>query len=158
MTADDAADLDRSPRPSATYARRARPASRTGVVLAAVAFGAVLLLLVLRLSDQYGPADARARALGFSTTGDGVRITALIDRDPARDAVCLFRARNAAGAEVGHAEVRVAADPAGPSQVRVAAEVTTTGPPVTGETGRCLALPPGAALPGGEPVVLPDGD
>lgn len=105
---------------------------------------------------QYGPADTRATVLGFRVLGDeAVRVTAVVHRDPQLDAVCLVRARNVSGAEVGHAEVRVVANPGGDERAQLAHVLSTTDRAVTGEVGRCLSLPPGAPLPFDEDAVLP---
>ena len=106
---------------------------------------------------QYGPAETRATVLGFRVLGDGsVRVTAVVNRDPRRDAVCLVRARDVSGAEVGHAEVRVVADPGGDKRADLAHVLPTTNRAVTGEVGRCLSVPAGAPLPFDEDAVLPE--
>lgn len=105
---------------------------------------------------QYGPEQTRATVLGFRVMGEtSVRVTAVVNRDPKRDAVCLVRARDLSGAEVGHAEVRVVAEPGGDERAELAHVLPTTHRAVTGEVGRCLSVPAGAPLPFDEDVVLP---
>ena len=144
----------------ASYDRRApqTPARRRwSFWLAVAAASVVVAVVVARLMTQYGPADVRGTVLAFRVLNDtSVRVTVAVDRDPQRDAICLVRARNRTGAEVGHDEVRVPAEPGGAKRVRLSHVLTTTSRPVTGEAGRCLAVAPGAPLPVDETTVLPN--
>lgn len=70
-----------------------------------------------------------------------------VSRDRNRDALCLLRSRDEFGVEVGHLDLRVPADPDGAAQVITSGTVPTIARGVTGETGRCVALDPGAPAP-----------
>lgn len=117
----------------------------------------VTAAVVVKLMVQYGPADTRATVLGFRVLDDqSVRVTAVVYRDPRRDAVCLVRARNVFGVEVGHAEVRVVAESGGDPRAHLEHVLPTIDRAVTGEVGRCLSLPQGAPLPFDEDDLLPE--
>lgn len=141
----------------ASYDRRAssphgRP--RWSFWLAVAGASVLVAVVVARLMTQYGPADARGTVLAFRVLNEtSVRVTVAVDRDPQRDAVCLVRARGMTGAEVGHDEVRIPAEPGGDKRVRLSHVLTTTSRPMTGEAGRCLAVAPGAPLPVDETTV-----
>lgn len=146
--------------PGASYDRRSsHPARPRWAFWTAVAGASVVIVVVVaRLMTHYGPADVRGTVLGFRVLNEtSVRVTVAVDRDPQRDAICLVRARDITGAEVGHDEVRVSAEPGGDTRVRLSHVLTTTSRPVTGEAGRCLAVAPGAPLPVDETTVLPNG-
>ena len=147
-------------RTAASYDRRgpARPRGRGNwsFWIAVAVASAVVTLVLARLVMQYGPAEARAVVLGYRVLDQtSVRVHVAVTRDAQRDAVCLVRARDAAGSEVGHDEVLVPAEPAGSRRIKFSHVLRTTGIAVTGEVGRCLALAPGAPPQFDEPTVLP---
>lgn len=121
-----------------------------------VSFALVMSVFLTGLVKRYGPDGTSASVLAYTVTSDAqVSVTVQVDRDPAQDAVCLLRSRGAAGNEVGHLELRVPAAPQGRKRVKVTATVPTTGRGVTGESGRCLDVAPGAPPPFGEPPPVP---
>ena len=114
----------------------------------ALLFATGVALVVLRLGDRFGPADASASVRSYRIVeGTGVEVTVSVRRDPARDALCLLRSRDQTGAQVGHFDLRIPADPAGQDEVVATGTVPTTARAVTGEAGACLSLEPGAPPP-----------
>ena len=78
--------------------------------------------------------------LGYQIVSDrAVDVRFEVSRKPGSKAVCLIRARDAGGAEVGRAEVPV--NPAGGRQVRLTYRLATTARANTGEVADCLARP-----------------
>jgi Domain of unknown function (DUF4307) len=122
----------------AAASRHNRPSGRVGQIaflagLAAVAALAVIWLLWAALSQARAP--VRAGLLGYRVVDDAVELRIEVVKDPAVRAVCLVRARDGTGYEVGRAELAV---PAGEPRRRVVTyRLETNGRPVGGELRGC---------------------
>ena len=117
-------------------------------------FGVLVVLGVLVVMDRY-ISDATATVTGYDVVDAGtIRVTLEVTRPRNRDAVCIVRAKDRTGAETGHAEVRVSADPS-EKTTTVRYDLRTAARAVTAQVGRCLSLAPGAPLPFSEPSPTP---
>ena len=105
------------------------------------AVGAALLLAVTVIAVLLGRhASTLAVSSGvraFTTHERSVTITFEVRKRAAAAAVCILRARDRDGAEVGRREVAVPARPDGQRTSVLSETVTTTGRPVTGELYSC---------------------
>jgi Domain of unknown function (DUF4307) len=126
--------------PPGRYGRRRAPRRRRmlpwvlGAVLAVVTVG-----LAVRLYGQYGDPTYDAQVLRYTEITDRQIVVEFRVNVPSGGAaVCAVRARSAAGAEVGRAEVRLRAEP-GRTSARTVYRLATTARPVTGEVVRCRA-------------------
>ena len=117
-------------------------------------FGILVVLGVLVLMDRY-ISDASATVSGYEVVDEStIRVTLAVTKPKNRDAVCIVRAKDRTGAETGHAEVRVAANP-NEKTTTVRYELRTAARAVTAQVGRCLSLAPGEPLPFPEPSPTP---
>ena len=93
------------------------------------------------------PQDVRFQLLGFSVdeAAQSVELRWTVDREPGTPVLCVVRSRDAAGAEVGRAEVPVPAGTEG-SRVAMTFRLATAGVPNTGEVTDC-GVPVGADGP-----------
>lgn len=125
--------LRRTPRP--------RPAEAGPPQWAAYAFGLVFATFVALFVYKSGgrePARASATVQGYRVLDEReVEITVGVERDPSETVVCLLRALDGRGIEVGSGSVTVPAASGGPEQVRVSAVVVTRSAGVTAEAGEC---------------------
>ncbi len=79
-----------------------------------------------------------AEMVSYETSEGGVRITVLIQRDPARTTECALRARNRAGAEVGR---RIVVIPPGKDRkISLTEQLDTSERPITGEIKDCHSV------------------
>lgn len=102
------------------------------VIIAAVA-------VAVRLYRAYGDPMYRAQVTRFTDITDSqVVIEFRVTVPSGGSANCLVRARSRDGAEVGHADVRVAAAP-GQERAQTSYRVATSARPITGEVVRCRA-------------------
>ncbi|MGC4894816.1 DUF4307 domain-containing protein [Micromonospora sp. DT31] len=125
--------------PPGRYGRRREPGRRRPVLLALLV--AVLLaglgLAATKLYQQYGDPEYRGEMISYTDiTDSGVVVDFRVTVPPGGTATCLLRARTHDGAEVGHAEATVTAEP-GQRHVRTRHEVPTTARPFIGEVVRC---------------------
>jgi hypothetical protein len=125
------------------------PPSRTPARLLAVLLSVLLIALVAAVAallwDRYDADDVTARVIRFSVESDReVRIDLEVTKPAGSPAYCLVRSRGLDGAEVGR-DVAVV-DAIGSAQERVRYEhvLSTSRRGVTGEVGRCSAVPPPA--------------
>lgn len=133
---------------TASRYRSRRPQSQVWAWTFGVLFGLLVAWLVVVLFRRYGPGDASAELRGYRVIDAGsVSVTLRISRDPSRDAACLLTARGRSREEVGHAIVRVPAQPGGRADVEVTETIPTTSRAVVAESQRCVALTPGAPVP-----------
>lgn len=121
--------------PSRPRSRWAAPA----LVVAAVLAGLVVAVVGYRnLADP----PIQGERLGFTLLGDAaVEIRFEVARkDPARDGMCVLRARSLDGDETGRREVYV---PPATGRVELTTIVRTSRPPVSGDVFGCtLQVPP----------------
>jgi hypothetical protein len=111
-----------------------------------VVIGIVVLLgglaVSVKLYRQYGVPQYQLRTVSVSEFTD-TTVTIVFDVRPSNgsDAVCVVRARNRAGAEVGRADVPVRgpAAPAADGWIRTTYTLVTTGPSFVAEPLRCRA-------------------
>jgi hypothetical protein len=130
---------ERAPWPAGRYGRRRerRGASRPTVIVLALVAAAVFTLIGVRLYQAYGDGDYTASVTAFDEITDTQVVVTFMIRMPADgQAVCLVRARDKTGAEVGREEitVRPGTDPA---RTMVTHRLVTTERPVTGEVKGC---------------------
>ena len=98
---------------------------------------ALLAAYLLFARVNSGPTGA---LLGYRVVDDtSVEVRFEVSRTPGSKAVCLVRARDSGGTEVGRAEVPVPT--AGDRRVRVTYVLTTTARANTGEVADCLVRP-----------------
>lgn len=136
------------PETQASHYRTRRPQSQAWAWVFGVLFGLLVAWLVVVLFRRYGPGDASAEVRGFRVIDAGaVSATLQISRDPSRDAACLLTARGRSREEVGHAVLRVPAEPGGRANLQVTQTIPTTAPALVAEVLRCTALKPGAPVP-----------
>lgn len=125
--------------PPGRYGRRREPRRRRPAVVALLLVVAVAActLLTLRLYRMYGDPDYDAQVITYTDITDAqVLVVFRVTLPENASADCLVRARSRDGAEVGRAEVRVAAAP-GERQTTVSHRLPTTGRPLLGEVLRC---------------------
>lgn len=135
------------PDTASRYSSR-RPQSQAWAWVFGVLFGLLVATLVVVMFRRYGPADASAEVRGYRVIDSGsVSATLQISRDPSRDAACLLTARGRSREEVGHAIVRVPAEPGGRAVLEVTRTIPTTARAVLAEASRCVPLRPGAPVP-----------
>ena len=129
--------------PPGRYGRRRGPLRRRWwrrVLVALLVAGVVLAgaAVAVVLGQQYGtgrPYGADVVRF-YDITDSQVVVEFTVVVPEGETAVCVVRARNSAGVEVGREEVRVDPPP-GQRQPRVTHTLTTTERPVTGEVQRC---------------------
>ncbi|MGK5520923.1 DUF4307 domain-containing protein [Micromonospora sp. URMC 107] len=129
--------------PPGRYGRRREPGRRRPLLTAllVVALVAVMTLVAVRLYRQYGDPNYDAKVITYTGITDSqVLVDFRVTVPEGRSAVCLLRARNRDGAEVGREEVTVTARP-GQRQVTTQHRLATTARPFIGEVVRCR--PPG---------------
>ncbi|MEU4378892.1 DUF4307 domain-containing protein [Micromonospora echinofusca] len=129
--------------PPGRYGRRREPGRRRPLlaVLLAVAMVAVMTLVAVRLYRQYGDPNYDAEVITYTGITDSqVLVDFRVTVPEGGSAVCLVRARDRDGAEVGREEVTVTARP-GQRHVSTQHRLTTTARPFIGEVMRCR--PPG---------------
>ena len=117
------------------------PARILAVVLGALFLG-LLAAVLFSLFDRYNGDQVRARVIDFQVLSDDrVRIDLEVAKRAGSPAYCIVRSRGADGAEVGREVVEV--DPRGDDRrvLRVEHVLTTSARAVTGEVGRCSAVP-----------------
>lgn len=118
------------------YGRRARHGSRRWDSRATVALGVAggLAVAAVAYANLRGP-GITANVTAFDPADNHVTIHFVVVRDqPDNPGTCYLRARSVSGAEVGSAEVHVAA---GSKRVTLTYRLTTSDTPVTGEVQRC---------------------
>ncbi|MFG1776096.1 DUF4307 domain-containing protein [Micromonospora sp. NPDC049051] len=125
--------------PPGRYGRRREPGRRRPLLAAllVVALVAVMTLVAVRLYRQYGDPNYDAEVITYTEITDSqVLVDFRVIVPTGGSAVCLLRARDRAGAEVGRGEVTVTA---GPDQRSVTARhrLATTARPFVGEVVRC---------------------
>jgi uncharacterized protein DUF4307 len=121
----------------ARYGRRRRQPLRRMLVLATAAVAVAVALSWLAWAAVRGSSPAvDGGVVSFDVvSANAVRVTVEVVRDPSTPAVCVLRARDASGEEVGRREVRV---PTGGGRRRVLEwTVPTRGRAVTGELESC---------------------
>ncbi|SCL54444.1 protein of unknown function [Micromonospora citrea] len=125
--------------PPGRYGRRREPGRRRPLLVAllAVALVAVLSLIAVRLYRQYGDPNYDAQVITYTGITDSqVLVDFRVTVPEGGSAVCLLRARDRAGAEVGREEVTVAARP-DQRQVTTQHRLATSARPFVGEVVRC---------------------
>ncbi|MDQ6874338.1 MAG: DUF4307 domain-containing protein [Actinomycetota bacterium] len=114
--------------------RRRWPRWATALLVGTVIAGTAALA-VAAYRNQTG--DVQSSVRGYVVSPASVRITFEVRRPPRRAVVCLLRARNVNGQEVGRAQVRL---PPGPRSVTRTYRLPTRGRAVTGEVYGCTVL------------------
>ena len=110
------------------------------MLIGAGGLAAVLALVVAYLVFARSAAGPQGALLGYRVVSDSsVEVRFEVSRPVGTKAVCLIRARDAGGAEVGRAEVPIPTG--GPRTVRLTHLLTTTGRANTGEVADCIARP-----------------
>ncbi|MEV4410860.1 DUF4307 domain-containing protein [Catellatospora sp. NPDC049609] len=130
---------ERAPWPAGRYGRRRerRGLSRPAVLALAAVAALVFTLIGVRLYSAYGDGDYTASVTKFDEITDTQVVVTFLIRMPADgEAVCLVRARDKNGAEVGQQEVAVRPGPE-PERTMVTHRLVTTARPVTGEVKGC---------------------
>ncbi|RIV34457.1 DUF4307 domain-containing protein [Micromonospora radicis] len=125
--------------PPGRYGRRREPGRRRPVLTAIllVALVAVLTAISVRLYRQYGDPAYDTQLITYTDITDTqVVVDFRVNLPEGGSAVCLLRARDSAGAEVGREEVAVAAA-AGQRQITVRHRLVTDARPFIGEVIRC---------------------
>ncbi|MEU7930944.1 DUF4307 domain-containing protein [Micromonospora echinofusca] len=125
--------------PPGRYGRRREPGRRRPLlaVLLAVAMVAVMTLVAVRLYRQYGDPNYDAEVITYTGITDSqVLVDFRVTVPEGATAVCLVRARDRDGAEVGREEVTVTARP-GQRHVSAQHRLATTARPFIGEVLRC---------------------
>ena len=125
--------------PAGRYGRRRdhRSTSRWTVAIAALAAGAVAVVIGLSLFRAYGEGDYRASVTSFTDVTDNqVVVTFQVRLPEGGSAKCVVRARDATGAETGREEIVVKAGP-NPGQTVASHRLATRSRPVTGEVQGC---------------------
>lgn len=124
--------------PDGRYGRRRTPQRRRPAVMAVLLVGVVAagLFTAWRLSELYGQNEVSERLLGYDDSVAGqVDITFEVYKPAGEGATCAVRSRDLAGAEIGYAEVAIAADEA--TRVEMTYTLPVEGVPNTGEILRC---------------------
>ncbi len=130
---------ERAPWPAGRYGRRRerRGASRPAVLALALVAALVFTLIGVRLYRAYGDGDYTASVTAFDEITDTqVVVTFMVQLPADGEAVCLVRARDRTGTEIGREEVTVRPGPE-PERTMVTHRLVTTGRPVTGEVKGC---------------------
>ncbi|MBM0274740.1 DUF4307 domain-containing protein [Micromonospora tarensis] len=129
--------------PVGRYGRRRAPGGRRRRLISATV--ALLLLLgtltviSVRLYRQYGDPVYDAQVITYTDITDKqVLVDFRVTVPPGGSAVCVLRARDRSGAEVGRAQLTVTADP-GDRHVTTRHRLATTARPFIGEVLRCQA-------------------
>jgi hypothetical protein len=127
--------------PPGRYGRRREPGSRGRrtllAALALVVLATALTLISVRLYRQYGDPAYDAQVITYTDITDTqVRVDFRVSVPEGGSAVCVLRARDHDGAEVGREEVTVTADP-GDRHVTTRHRLATTARPFIGEVLRC---------------------
>ncbi|HEX2771536.1 MAG TPA: DUF4307 domain-containing protein [Micromonosporaceae bacterium] len=125
--------------PPGRYGRRRSTEPRRPwlVALLAVAALAVTSLIAVRLYQMYGNPHYDATVITFTDVTDShIVITFRVTVPPGESANCVLRARSRDGAEVGRADVRVAARP-GETSVTTSHRLPTSRAAFIGEVLRC---------------------
>lgn len=102
--------------------------------------------VAVAMYQQYGRQDFTGDVLKFDTSHRSVKVLFEVHKPEGSQATCLVRARNKAGAEVGHAKVSI---PAEGSHTKVNYTLETSARPVTGELLRCYPPQLDSASQGG---------
>ncbi|WP_433210684.1 DUF4307 domain-containing protein [Dactylosporangium sp. CS-047395] len=122
--------------PPGRYGRRREPQPRRRWLVFALAavVAAAGLAIAWQLYQQYGPQDFEPQVQRFyNVTDDGISVEFVVRKEPDQRATCSVRARNAAGEEVGLAQVDV---PEG-AEAFVTYRLATSDRPVTVEVPAC---------------------
>ena len=107
------------------------------VVIAAVMMAAAGTLMGYNLYQAYGVGDYHASVTSFADVTDNqVVVTFLVRIPEGGTALCVVRARDVTGAEVGRAELVVRPGP-DPEQTVASHRLITSSRPVTGEVQGC---------------------
>ncbi|SCL27916.1 protein of unknown function [Micromonospora nigra] len=125
--------------PPGRYGRRREPGRRRPVLTTLLALAAVaaLGLVSLRLYQQYGNPAYDAQVITYTEITDGqVVVDFRVTVPPGGSAVCLLRARDRDGAEVGRETVTVAAAQ-GEREIIARHRLATDSRPFIGEVVRC---------------------
>lgn len=125
--------------PPGRYGRRREPGRRRPLLVAllVVALVAVMTLVSVRLYRQYGDPNYDAEVITYTGITDSqVLVDFRVTVPKGGSAVCLLRARDRDGAEVGREEVTVTARPE-QRQVTAQHRLATTARPFVGEVLRC---------------------
>ncbi|GLH98032.1 DUF4307 domain-containing protein [Phytohabitans aurantiacus] len=127
--------------PPGRYGRRREPRRqrRWLVALLVTAVVAAGVGLAIRLYQQYGDPSYNAQVTSYSGISDtGIDLEFRVNVPEGGKALCVLRARSRDGAEVGKAEVQVAAS-AGDTRPLTRYRLATSARPVIGEVVRCRA-------------------
>lgn len=125
--------------PPGRYGRRRaeRRSPRWLSAFGAVCLAAVTIVVGVNLFRAYGDGDYSASVTEYGDITDTQVVVTFIVRLPAgRAGVCVVRARDAAGAETGRAEITVTPGPDAERTV-VTHRLVTRARPVTGEVQGC---------------------
>ncbi|MFC4020513.1 DUF4307 domain-containing protein [Micromonospora sp. GCM10011542] len=127
--------------PPGRYGRRREPGGRGRrtllAALALVVLVTALTLISLRLYRQYGDPAYDAQVITYTDITDAqVLVDFRVTVPEGGSAVCVLRARDRAGTEVGREEVTVTAR-AGDRHVTTRHRLATTARPFVGEVLRC---------------------
>ncbi|MEV1144150.1 DUF4307 domain-containing protein [Micromonospora sp. NPDC049799] len=125
--------------PPGRYGRRRQPGRRRPLLVAllAVALVAALGVVSLRLYQQYGDPTYRAEVITYTEiTDEQVLVDFRVTVPEGGRAVCVLRARDRAGAQVGLEQVTVTASP-GQRHVTTRHRLATSGRAFIGEVLRC---------------------
>ncbi|NJC71495.1 DUF4307 domain-containing protein [Planosporangium thailandense] len=123
--------------PPGRYGRRreVRPARRGRAVVLAVVGAVIGLVLAIALYQRYGSPEFKADVLSFKLAPGDATVRFVVHKRSDAPAVCVVRARDRAGAEIGSADVPV--PPGNPVTVTYA--LKTNGTPVSAEVPTCRA-------------------
>lgn len=125
--------------PPGRYGRRREPRRRRPWLAAVALVGALTVsgLVAFRLYQQYGDPTYDAQVITYTDITDSqVVIRFQVTVPPGGSAVCLLRARDAAGAEVARTQITVDA-PDGERSVTAEHRLATSARPFIGEVVRC---------------------
>ncbi|WP_433393982.1 DUF4307 domain-containing protein [Micromonospora sp. KLBMP9576] len=125
--------------PPGRYGRRRAGGRRRPLLVAllVIALTVVMTLVAVRLYRQYGDPNYDAEVITYTGITDSqVLLDFRVNVPTGGSAVCLVRARDRAGAEVGREEVTVTAGP-GQRQASTQHRLATTARPFVGEVLRC---------------------
>jgi hypothetical protein len=129
-------------RPAGRYDEPSRLGARLMAVVLGLLFVGLLAAIATTLYSRYGQQQVRAQTLGFSVLSeDEVRVDLEVRKDAGVPAYCYVRARGEDGAEVGREAVAVDASGTRGEVVRLSHVLATSELAVTGEVGRCSAVP-----------------